>query len=394
MLLYISGSYPENEEGIAACAKVTLASFAKNMEADRIILLTTDTPIVTDKIAVNSPVKYDLMPNWHINRRNIQKLYKILHENNIRVIHMDYPGDLYGKTFLASFIPYLVHRYNRRYGTDIKVNVRLHEFTRSRFLRKVAIMPILFCADSIYVPAKKDRDIVGKFAGMRVHPTFIGSNITVIDDDIKPDPGKVTISYFGSVYPGKGIEHMLDIWKKIKQQDTDNKYIFKIIGDIGTENSNHFADYHKQVWKWITKYGLKDSIEVTGYLSDEDVSREIKRSSMATLFYEDGLTLRRGSFLAYLAHGIPIITSEGDEESIELFSDHPGITMAMSDAEIINKIYEYSTLSVLTGCCIHSKPGLRKSMLRIGPCPLMISPFAAVTGPACSDPNPLPLVSV
>ena len=138
---------------------------------------------------------------------------------------------------------------------------------------------------------------------------------------------------------------MLDIWKKIKQQDTDNRFIFRIIGDIGTESNNHFADYHKQVWKWITKYGLKDSIEVTGYLSDDDVSREIKRSSMATLFYEDGLTLRRGSFLAYLAHGIPIITSEGDEESIELFSDHPGITMAMSDAEIINKIYEYSILS-------------------------------------------------
>ncbi len=353
MLLYISGSYPENEEGIAACAKVTLASFAKNMEADRIILLTTDTPIVTDKIAVNSPVKYDLMPNWHINRRNIQKLYKILHENNIRVIHMDYPGDLYGKTFLASFIPYLVHRYNRRYGTDIKVNVRLHEFTRSRFLRKVAIMPILFCADSIYVPAKKDREIVGKIAKNRVHPTYIGTNITVVDDSLVPAEDKKVISYFGSVYPGKGIERMLDIWKQLKDEDDDNRFAFKIIGDVGTESTNHFCSYHKQVWKWIKQYGLENSIEVTGYLSDEEVSYELQHSQIAVLLYEDGLTLRRGSFIAYLAHGIPIVTTEGDEEANELFAGHPGISMCSSDNSVIDSVLKYSSISEEELLAIH-----------------------------------------
>ncbi len=345
MLLYISGSYPDNQEGIAACAKVTLDSMIRNIASDKILLLTTDTPIITNKININSPVKYELMPNWHINRHNIKYLYSILKNQEISVVHMDYPGDLYGKTFLASFIPYLIHRYNRRNKTDIKVNVRLHEFSRARFLRKIAIIPILLCADAVYVPAKKDRDIVGKLAGKRVKPTYIGSNITVVDEDIKPDKEKITISYFGSVYPGKGIEHMLDIWNKVKEKDTDNKYLFKIIGDIGTEETNHFADYHKQVWKWFDQYGLKDSIEVTGYLSDEDVSREIKKSHMATLLYEDGLTLRRGSFLAYLAHGTPIITSEGDEEARQLFSCHSGIAMTKNDDEILSKIHEFSKLS-------------------------------------------------
>ena len=331
MLLYISGSYPDNQEGIAGGAKVFLDAMLKFVNRDNIRLLTTDTPVITDKINENSLVEYDLMPDWHVNRKNINKLYNILKENNITVVHMEYPGDLYGKTFFASFIPYLIHRYNKRNKADIKVNIRLHEFSCARFLRKVAIIPILLCADSIYVPAKKDRDIVSKFAGNRVKTTYIGSNITVVDDDIKPETEKITISYFGSVYPGKGIEHMLDIWRRIKEKDTDNRYIFKIIGDVGTKETNHFADYHKQVWKWFDQYGLKDSIEVTGYLSDEDVSREIKKSHMATLLYEDGLTLRRGSFLAYLSHGTPIITSEGDEEAQELFADHNGIAMTSTD---------------------------------------------------------------
>ncbi len=353
MLLYISGSFPDNQEGIASCAKVTLDSMIKNADPSVILLLTTDTSVITGRISENSPVSYELMPDWHLNRRNTDRFYEILAGRNITVIHMDYPGDLYGKTFLASFIPYLVHRYNRKHHTDIRVNVRLHEFSRARFLRKVAIIPILLSADAIYVPAKKDRDIVKRVAADRVHPTYIGSNIMIADDNIKPDPDKVTVSYFGSVYPGKGIERMLRIWKKISEDDKDNKYIFKIIGDIGTEDTNHFSDYHKQVWKWFDQYGLKDRIEVTGYISDAEVSREIKKSDIATLLYEDGLTLRRGSFLAYLTHGVPIITTMGDEEAAELFGGHPGIFMAGSDDCIIEKIFSYSKLSEDDRSVIH-----------------------------------------
>ena len=235
--------------------------------------------------------------------------------------------------------------YNKKHNTNISVNVRLHEFSRARFLRKVAILPILLCSDHIYVPAKKDRDIVRKFAGDRIHPTYIGSNITVVDDTIVYPTEKTVISYFGSVYPGKGIERMLSIWRQLKQQDTEGKYLFKILGDIGTESTNHFADYHKQVWKWIEQYGLKDCIEVTGYLSDEDVSRKISKSNIAMLLYEDGLTLRRGSFLAYLAHGIPIVTTEGDEEARELFDGHTGIRMCSSDEDIVRSVSDYSHLS-------------------------------------------------
>ena len=345
MLLYISGSFPDNHEGIADAAKALLNTMLKYIDKDSLLLLTTDKPIISESITNNTEAHYELMPDWHIKKNNIDRIYSILDKYKVSVIHMDYPGDLYGKTFLASFIPYLVQKYNKRNNTEIKVNIRLHEFSRARLLRKIAIMPILLCADAIYVPAEIDRDIVSRFAGNRVHSTYIGSNIKIIDDDIKPDRDKITISYFGSVYPGKGIEHMLKIWKRIRQQDYDNKYVFKIIGDIGTEDNNHFSDYHKQVWKWIKQSNLKDCIEVTGYLSGEDVSREIKKSNMATLFYEDGLTLRRGSFLACLAHGIPIITSEGDDESVTLFSGHPGVAMTTNDDMIINKIYEYGRLS-------------------------------------------------
>lgn len=341
MLLYVSGSFPDNQEGIAAGAKVLLDAMLEHISREDVFLLTTDTPIISRHITTNTSVAYDLMPNWKITPSNIRRLFHILDTYPITAIHMEYPGDLYGKTFLASFLPAIIRFYNWKRKKHIPVYVRLHEFTRARFLRKVAIVPILLFANGIYVPAQKDRDTVRFFAGKRVRPTTIGANITVVPSE-KIRSNKITLSYFGSVYHGKGIEQMLSLWQKLKAQDTKDNLRFKIIGDVGVEDSNHFADYHKQVWKWIEEYGLKDSVEVTGYLSDEEVSAELHNTDIATVLYEDGLTLRRGSFLAYLAHGTPIVTTQGDAEATALFEGHPGICMSAS----LEQMYQ----QVLTWC--------------------------------------------
>ncbi len=45
---------------------------------------------------------------------NKKRFYHLLDKYPIDVIHMEYPGDLYGKTFLASFIPLLVKNIIKR----------------------------------------------------------------------------------------------------------------------------------------------------------------------------------------------------------------------------------------------------------------------------------------
>lgn len=352
MLLYISGSYPDNQEGIAAGAKVLLDAMTKVVGKQKIVLLTTDTPVISKHIETNSPVPYKLIKNWKVTRENISFIYNILDKYDITAIHMEYPGDLYGKTFLASFLPFFIKLYNFRKHKSVTFNVRLHEFSRARLLRKMAILPILWFSDSVYVPALKDRSITRKFAGNKVESTIIGTNIEV-DSSKLCDDQKKTISYFGSVYSGKGIERMLKIWKEIHARDDKGIFQFKIIGDVGTEDTNHFRDYHKQVWKWIHEYGLEDILEVTGYISDEAVSQEIQHSAVATLFYEDGLTLRRGSFLAYLAHGIPIVTAEGDNEARRMFDGHKGVNMIKTDSEALESIEYFGEISFTERQKIH-----------------------------------------
>ena len=122
VLLYISGSFPENQEGIASGAKVLLDAMVNEVGKDRILLLTTDIPIISKTIKENCAVEYCQIKNWRVSRHNIRLIKSILDQYPIQAIHMEYPGDLYGRTFLASFLPLIVHRYNKKYGKNITYN--------------------------------------------------------------------------------------------------------------------------------------------------------------------------------------------------------------------------------------------------------------------------------
>ena len=344
MFLFISGSYSASPEGIAASAQLLLDAMSKLYPKNKLELLTTNVPIIKEYIKKNQVFHVRYFDNWKTNFKNIKKYIHLLKKDNITVIHMEYPGNCYGKTLLASFLPLITKLYSMKKKQKIIFNVRLHEFTCARLLRRIAIIPILLFADAIYIPALNDRKAAKKIVGKKVKDTIIGANIEVFPM-IKRKTDKKIISYFGSVYRGKGIKRMLNIWKQIKEADTENQFEFKIIGEINSGNNNHFAEYHKQVMKWLKQYQMLDFVQITGYVTEQQASEEIQNSYLATLFYEDGLSLRRGSFLAYLTHGIPIVTTLGDEESVKLLKGNKGVFMSDDDCEIVNKIFEFAAMN-------------------------------------------------
>ena len=344
MLLYISGSYPANQEGIAAGAKVLLEAIVKVAGHENIVLLTTDIPVIRDYVKSNESVQTELMKSWYVTIPNIKRVIFLLNKYKVDVIHMEYPGDCYGKTMLASFLPLLVKIYSLLYKTNIEFNVRLHEFSRARLLRKIAIVPIALFANRLYIPALHDRKLISRIAGKRVKATRIGTNIAVYPVK-EQQKTKILITYFGGVYPGKGIKEMFTLWKEIHRRDSDKKISFKIIGELNPDNKNHFASYHKEVFLWLEEMGLTECVEITGYVSDEAVSHLIQNTDVATVLYEDGLTLRRGSFIAYLAHGIPVITSTGDDEAARLLSNAKGVFMSGDQSAMTDKVFEWVNLS-------------------------------------------------
>ena len=150
MVLFISGSYPYAPDGISDGAEKLLDNMRKLSTDQKYYLLTSDREDILQNLKTKNSLDYSLMSNWRLSIKNILFYLKLLNDNpEITVIHMEYPGTYYGKTFLASFLPLITKIHNVLSRRKLKFCVRLHEYTDARFLRKLAIIPIVLVSDSI-----------------------------------------------------------------------------------------------------------------------------------------------------------------------------------------------------------------------------------------------------
>jgi glycosyltransferase involved in cell wall biosynthesis len=111
------------------------------------------------------------------------------------------------------------------------------------------------------------------------------------------------ISYFGMVYPGKGFEVILETIELLR--DRGNTFKFKFIGGGMVDN----GDYEEHVRFEIRKRNLTGIVDWMGLVPEDIVSRELSKSRTVFLPFDSGLSDRRGSFMAAIAHGRPVLTS-------------------------------------------------------------------------------------
>lgn len=79
-------------------------------------------------------------------------------------------------------------------------------------------------------------------------------------------------------------------------------------GKVGSSDPTNVA-YLKKVEGLIEELGLTDRVIWTGYTPQPEVSANLLASDICVLPYRDGASFRRGSFMAALAHGLPIVST-------------------------------------------------------------------------------------
>jgi glycosyltransferase involved in cell wall biosynthesis len=132
----------------------------------------------------------------------------------------------------------------------------------------------------------------------------IGSNIAPLSTEQKPTINEVPlISFFGMMYPGKGLNLILDVLSQLKIIGC--KFNFKFVGG-GMLGHREYELHYKNK---IEKRELSDCIEHLGLISESEVSYWLNQSRFLFLPYERGLSDRRGSFMAGIAHQKAILTS-------------------------------------------------------------------------------------
>jgi glycosyltransferase involved in cell wall biosynthesis len=120
---------------------------------------------------------------------------------------------------------------------------------------------------------------------------------------IEDRPAVPVISYFGMLYPGKGLDLILDTLQELVKRK--KRFVFKFIGG----RIIHYQDYESQFFNRVKLRGLDDVVEFLGHVPSKEVSQWLNQSRFVFLPYDQGLSDRRGSLMAALAHGRPVLTT-------------------------------------------------------------------------------------
>lgn len=166
---------------------------------------------------------------------------------------------------------------------------------------KVVIVPppplIRFCADDPAAARQRGRDAIGAAA----------------DDFL--------VVYWGYIYPGKGVETLLEAFRLIAVRNPTMRLV--IVGGILKVPTPATASaYYRTVRALPEKLGIVERVTWTGHFDwDSDAgSLYLHAADLCVLPFDYGVTLNNSSLAAASTHGVPVIATElsdGRDEALE-----------------------------------------------------------------------------
>jgi glycosyltransferase involved in cell wall biosynthesis len=132
-------------------------------------------------------------------------------------------------------------------------------------------------------------------------------------DNLSLDDGDVLLGYFGFLNETKGADALIDALARL---DGRHHLVF-IGGQTGASDPDNNQAFLTGLRQQIERLGIAGRVHWTGFLSPTRVSTYLTAADLMVMPYRDGVSLRRGTLMAVLAHGRPLITTAPAESSPE-----------------------------------------------------------------------------
>lgn len=120
-------------------------------------------------------------------------------------------------------------------------------------------------------------------------------------------PHDLLLGYFGFLNESKGGEELIRALAVLIERGLP-VHLLMIGGRVGSSDPTNqaYADYIERL---IAELGLAQRVRWTGYTRPEEVSAALLATDVCVLPYRDGVSFRRGTLHACLAHGRAIVTT-------------------------------------------------------------------------------------
>jgi glycosyltransferase involved in cell wall biosynthesis len=203
-------------------------------------------------------------------------------------------------------------------------------FPKAGPLRYQAVLTLARSSDGVIVTNPVDEErLASSSTAQQLQHIPIGSNIAPAppggyNRDLWRasngfQPSDIVVGYFGFLNASKGIDTLLQGIKIARGNGLPVKLLM-IGGRTGTSDPTNIV-FAREIDELIDKLDLGDHVHWTGFVDNEQVSGHLLAVDMVALPYRDGVSFRRGSLMAALAHGCAIITTRPEFNTPELEGD-------------------------------------------------------------------------
>jgi len=252
------------------------------------------------------------------------------------VLNIQYQAAAYGMHPAINFLPLRLRARKQR----PKVVVTFHDlkvpylFPKAGRIRWWVILVLARWSDAVIVTNAEDMETLAPYPSSPAPYLIpIGSNIEPAPPaDYDRDawrarwgagPQDILLSYFGFLNESKGGETLVRALDVVVKKGYRARLLM-VGGRWGSSDPTNVA-YAQQIEALIDELGLSERVMWTGYTPQEEVSANLLASDICVLPYRDGASFRRGSFMAALVHGLPIVTTSTGLLAADLESAAPGL---------------------------------------------------------------------
>jgi len=270
-------------------------------------------------------------------------ILSLLNEIEPQILHLQYQAAAYGMHPAINLLPWRLRLIRPRPLLFVTFHdLRMpYLFPKAGAVRRGAIAALAKGCDGVIVTNVQD-EAEARGYGLEPYLIPIGSNISP-----RLPPGydreewrarwgvkeETLLSYFGLLHESKGGETLFRALARLLEGG-ERVRLLMVGGKVGASDPTTTDYAHRMEALW-QELGLADRLLWTGYVDDEEVSANLLASDICVLPYKDGASLRRGSLMAALAHGLPIISTRPSMRVKELIEGENIVLVPPDDVEAL-----------------------------------------------------------
>lgn len=246
----------------------------------------------------------------------------------LELINVQYQAAAYHmRSPAVNFVPW-------RLNGVVKTAVTFHDlrvpylFPKAGRLRQTAVRFLARRAHGVIVTNQPDYDALRPTLHNPLTLIPIGSNIpsytptavekTAVRQQLGLSEDDCLLGYFGFLNESKGADTLL---AALAQLDSRTHLVF-VGGQTGASDATN-QPFLDGLRGQLAALGLAERVHWTGFVADALVSTWLHAADMMVMPYRDGVSLRRGTLMAVLAHERPLITTFPQTPTPELVDqDH------------------------------------------------------------------------